>query len=286
MGRRRNSLALFEVIKDRNSINNKHKSPAASSPQLLSAHTDAITSDHDTITPTIEHHGITSVSKQTGLIGFGRVLRVPVGFVIVYLGATIVLLIVAYSVGYSRGKNYTLNEEATAKMGQFNQNQINTAGSPGNDNMVNNSGYSPQNTGSNTADNNNRQSNSSNNNKTEPRVINSNNPITAENNSNNTTTNLYKDTRVKGLNYIIIEQFSSEEAVRVAEFLKKNNINVMLLKTNDRELLQVVAKQGIPGSRYSTDGVRLKQQIQLLGKDWKNQYGGTKNFDQAYGQLF
>jgi len=271
MTRKRNTPALLELIRERRQSRDDD-SPTAD-PSSESIH------DQPAITPPTASPSPTAPAQTTTPGFFRRILRIPTGFVVVYLGATVVLLIVAYSIGYGIGKNKGHDE----MMPGFTQTPTND---PARTNPTNsdNQPIRPNTTTRNDTSNTNPSNETSEAGLFPP--AGGSNPPTAE--AQNQPTEPYRldqDSRRIGLNYIRIEQFPPTEAIHVAEFLAANGIDVMVLPTNDGSLREVITRNGISRDSYSTEGTALIRRLRQLGRIWESQHNGSKDFDSLYGDL-
>lgn len=217
--------------------------------------------------------------------GLSRTWRVPVGFVIVYIGITIILLTVAYSTGFHRGqiKADADGFEAT-RMSQTPDNlfQSDGSGTPiTGEGGGANGGYGNQTAsqaGLGTAGGSGGQT----------REAGGNRQAATDRPANQSaaSSSLTADTRQSGLNYIIVEQFPADEAVKVAEYLIRSGIDAMVLPANDRSLRRVLVRQGFVGWRSNEEGQQTLDAVRRLGWAWRSRYGGSKDFEQAYVEKF
>lgn len=202
-------------------------------------------------------------------VGPGRAFRVPVGHVFVAGAAVILLLVIAFSVGYRRGEA-SVGDSAEAGLGGSTERptvrepgSINGTSEPGGetgtDPMSRNSSLGPR---------------------TEP------NPNQGPQGTEPRTYARDDDSRIQGLNYIIVERFEPDEADRVADFLESKGIDVMVLRDNNPALRMVVTQQGFEGWISNEASQSLLERIKRLGREWKSQHGGKKNFDGAYGKKY
>ena len=94
----------------------------------------------------------------------------------------------------------------------------------------------------------------------------------------------YEDTRQAGLNYIIITRVDAIEAERIGAFLAGHRIDVMLLPDNNAWL--VVTRGGFETWLTNPSAQRLSETLRRLGREWRTQHGGSRDFDDLYGQKF
>lgn len=203
---------------------------------------------------------------------FGRTIRLPMGYVFLAAAGMIVMLVIAYSVGFSRGGAESRAKKADlASFGP----PVSTTKSPanGNENSV-------ANQDSLRANNSGLGVNQPRNEAEIPRQ-----PATSQPQQRPVAGAARdEDTRESGLNYIIVEQFDPEEADAVAEFLLARGIDVMVLPTNNRNLRMVVVREGYRGWSSNQAGQAMLRKIRDLGRIWASNGQGSKNFSKAYGK--
>ena len=262
MPKNRDTPALFELVR---STGIKRSSSSARENPLIPEKTPLSSKKQGKSNPshTTSTSPTTTAEEPATL---NQSIRLPLGYIFVACAAVILLLVIAYSVGYARGNNASKAEKAG---------------------FLNNSNSTES-----------TESTTSNNTTTSPPMDNQAASTTSHNNANpdlskgnrnlsnpTPTTDRTTDTRRKGLNYIFVERFSPEEADQVADYLAGQGIDAMVLPANNR-LRQVVLRQGFEGWSSNRQGQALLAKIKALGREWKSQHGGTKNFDQAYGNKF
>lgn len=220
------------------------------------------------------HHGpaVNAQSPEAHAFdpGSPRSVRIPFGFLMVAVGAAIVLIVLAYAVGQSQGYKQAHEEISTRRTPTTDPSREPTGtsldgsgdgGSPTSNTGLENLGAIQQDPvpgpAAGDAD--------------PPREQ----PQTPDRN---------EDTRVPGLNYLIVEQFDAKEADKVADFLSGQGIDVMVLPTKNRGLYQVIARKGFEGSELDAR-TEFERRVVRLGKDWKSKQGGSKNFDLSYYAL-
>jgi len=188
----------------------------------------------------------------------------------VAVGAAIVLIVLAYAVGQSQGYKQAHEETSTRRTPTTDPSREPTStNQTGNDDG-----------GSST-------------NKISQEIVGENpqNPVTAPEVGDHDTASQppkapgkSEDTRIPGLNYLIVEQFDAKEADKVADFLSGQGIDAMVLPTKNRGLYQVIARKGFEGSELDAR-TEFERRVVRLGKDWKSKQGGSKNFDLSYYAL-
>ena len=194
-----------------------------------------------------------------------RTLRIPTGYLAVAGGVWIISVVAAFSIGFSRG--------GTAALEEARQERISSSALLGG-----NDGSGEQRTGDSAgALPQGRQSPDQGLDRTANSRQTPTGPVTRP--------DLSEDTRVAGLNYIVVERFPPEEAVSVAEFLIARGIDVMVLPDKDQRLRRVVTRRGFEGWRSNTEARTLEQELLRLGRVWKSQ-GGSKDFSQLLPQKY
>lgn len=199
--------------------------------------------------------------------GLGRIVRIPIGYFYVGGGIAIAVLILVYSFGVRQGRNAAEAEfQASLDRGTI----IDPAAESG-------SGRTPETTDPGGAFTPNT------------RIQPESGGTQAENRRPNLPSGdvpLERDTRIRGLNYIVVEQFETDEAYKVAAFLRERGVDVMLLPTNNPRLLRVVTRTGFDGWGSNAEAQSLHQRIKDLGRTWKRQADGTKDFSQSFPQKY
>lgn len=199
--------------------------------------------------------------------GLGRIVRIPIGYFYVGGGIALALLILVYSFGVRQGRAAA---EADLRAAGDRGDIIDPSTTSGGSGPIKDAGSG----GAGTP-----------NTRIEPETPNS--------NTNSTRPNLpagrvplERDTRIRGLNYLIVEQFDREEAVGVANFLRDQGVDVMLLPTNNPRLLKVVTRTGFDGWGSNPEAQSLHQKIRDLGRIWKRQQDGSKDFSQSFPEKY
>lgn len=96
-----------------------------------------------------------------------------------------------------------------------------------------------------------------------------------------------RDGRIRGLNYIVVERFDSDEAWKVKDFLEENGVDVWVLPDNNKSsLLQVIASEGFDGWASNARAQALDRRLDQLGRAWKSKYGGSKDFSKRLPQKY
>ena len=191
-----------------------------------------------------------------------RLIRLPVGYVYVGLAVVVLLIVGSYFVGVNRGRAQALKAPPTGEGGDTSAiNDPTLVGhlTNGREGRTSPGGGGP-----------------------DPSTLRD--PSTPPQSGANATPagqrQLDRDTRQRGLNYIIVERFDPAEAWAVKEFLRRNGIDVLVLRDNNPALLQVVTAEGFQGWISNTAAQALDKRLEALGRQWKSREGGTKDFSQ------
>lgn len=244
MAKDRNTPALFEVF-GRTNASPSHPvevTPAYSPPRV---HVESIAPE---------------TAPEPAGPSSPRIIRLPIGYIYVAAAVVVIVIVAAYFVGVSRGRQQAMQSA------QDQGNQL-----PINDPTLNGDGGSmPELGGGSPVENRNTAPNPANGGASQPAV-----------NPGPTTPRkptLDRDTRQVGLNYIIIERFEPDEAFAVKEFLKRNGIDVLVLKDNNPALLQVVTAEGFRGWSSNAAAQALDKKLEQLGQQWRSREKGSKDF--------
>lgn len=266
MSRRRNDPALFEIIHDqgisKGSIDSSlgRRRPFGSRRAPTSAGSD-------------QRGG--AAGDESGGFAMGRIVRIPLGYVIVAVGVAVSLIVVAYGVGVGRGeRSISSVRDRTGLEIQdptWNTDELGlgdeTAPPPFTAGMRDrDDGDAGANTGTRTS--------------VSPSLaMDGDGPVTAR-------YGRYQDTRIVGLNYIVIARLKPDEADRAADFLETHGIDVMVLPVNNPSLRILASRRGFAGYLTDPDALRLRNELTRLGRIWEQQYGGSTDFSQHYGEKF
>lgn len=184
-------------------------------------------------------------------------VRLPIGYVYVGAVAALFLIVTAYFVGQAQGRRaltQEMNQPADSGAGEgINDPTWNTENPSGTANRSNTGGNEGINGG---------------------HVAGVGSPTLR----GSSDRKLDVDNRMSGLNYIIVERFSPDEAWAAKEFLQRAGIDVMVLPDNNPNLLQLVSRQGFNGWSSNTEAQALDRRLEELGRMWKNRESGSKDF--------
>ncbi|NOG54338.1 MAG: hypothetical protein HND57_08415 [Planctomycetes bacterium] len=200
-----------------------------------------------------------------------------------YIGATLILIAVAYSTGHRFGREKAENSFIAGLSQTPAQEPINNNGSSDtNTQRPITGGFGD---GTESRNQGPTQPQSSQDSRSQPNGSGS-GAASRSGNQAAPAASITTDTRENGYNYIIVEQFPADEASRVADYLIRNGIDVMILPANDRSLRRVVVRQGYLGWRSNQEGQQTLDSVRRLGWAWRSRHGGSKDFEQAFVELF
>lgn len=96
------------------------------------------------------------------------------------------------------------------------------------------------------------------------------------------------DPREGGKNYLVAAQLALEEAQKAANFLAARGLEIAVVPVDNRSLTwHVVVVQGFgPGDWYGPGGKRLERDLQALGRQYKRDLKGPVDFSDAWWQKF
>lgn len=96
------------------------------------------------------------------------------------------------------------------------------------------------------------------------------------------------DPREAGKNYLVAAQLSMEEAEKAANFLATNGLEIAVVPVDNRALnWHIVVVQGFgSGDWYGPGGKRLERDLQALGRQYKRDQKGPVDFSDAWWQKF
>lgn len=96
------------------------------------------------------------------------------------------------------------------------------------------------------------------------------------------------DPRGAGKNYLVAAQLAPEEAEKAANFLASRGLEIAVVPVDNRSLnWHVVVVQGFgPGDWYGPGGKRLERDLQALGRQYKRDHKGPVDFSDAWWQKY
>ena len=201
----------------------------------------------------------------------GRLLRIPVGYLLLAVACAIALIVVAYSFGYKQAQEVVTQ--------QYQQDLLMNTGAM--DSLKTNdplmgaiveypspAGF-PSVQGAAQAE-----------------------PIFRENVRTSIESSpgwgeIFSDPRKNGLNYFILIETSEEGARRVVRFCRENGLETYAIARKNGRLYRVIAVPGFISSQRSGNEVRvLESLIHRVGDKWKRDEGGTTDFRDKYPSLY
>lgn len=213
--------------------------------------------------------------REASWLSPGRVLRLPVGYVLLAVAIAAGLVVTAYVMGY-RKANLVVRAE-------YEQNVLNNAQGiepiqandplldPLDEGLFQNGDFG----GGSTADTGFAPV-------MPPRTITENPPITTD-----SMGEIFSDPRVSGLNYYVLMATNREGSERVVRFCRENGLETYAVRRNNAQTYTVIAFPGYASNERSDQRVRtLESLIHRVGELWKQDRGGTTDFRDAYPELF
>lgn len=98
---------------------------------------------------------------------------------------------------------------------------------------------------------------------------------------------LERDPRVSGLNYLIIARLGPDEARKAAAYLQANGVDVAVVPTGSDRFREVIATRGFPaGEVTGPERQRLESRIKELGRLYRLQERGPTDFSDMYPRRF
>lgn len=229
---------------------------------------------HEPIEPSSSLSG--GPGELSNLLGVGRSIRLPVGYLFVAAAAAILLVVTSYAVGFSRGRHaqravneeerqaLLVSERENARIAEgigrtSPEGTLGTSNTPGTGRSPGTSpgGTSPGGSGSSSGSSGDRT----------PVVGGSQPPRSGDNQAFRP---IDTDPRQPDLNYFYLVTTTRENAVRVAEFCRLHGLEAYVVMVNN--LARVVAA---PGYRPEDEGVRrrLETDIRRIRELWRQQVG-------------
>lgn len=98
----------------------------------------------------------------------------------------------------------------------------------------------------------------------------------------------FSEQRERGLNYFRLVYTSREEGEAMAEFMARNGIDIQLvLVDNDRSCIAYAVDRGFRSDERDSDARRYyESQLKELGDLWKQRGSGNSGFSTAYLELY
>ena len=91
------------------------------------------------------------------------------------------------------------------------------------------------------------------------------------------------DRRVVGLNYWVLSQVPPDEADRICRFLRENGVDSFIRPLDTKGLCHVIA---LPGFKRVDEALGFKGELRQLGLTWKSEFGGTDAFLTMYAEKY
>ncbi|MCZ6836615.1 MAG: hypothetical protein O7G85_12635 [Planctomycetota bacterium] len=98
---------------------------------------------------------------------------------------------------------------------------------------------------------------------------------------------LFSDPRQSGQNYFILMQTTKEGAERVVRFCRKHGLETYAVVRNNARTFKVIVLPGFESTERSSQKVKdLETLIHRIGDKWRREEGGTTDFRDKYPSLF
>ena len=96
------------------------------------------------------------------------------------------------------------------------------------------------------------------------------------------------DPRVKGMYYFVVGHPSSDRRVEMLTFCRAEGLDAYLVPDDNALLRKIIVLPGYRdlSEKSSSEIKALEAKIKLVGKKWKGNKPGNKDFDDAYPALF
>lgn len=201
-------------------------------------------------------------------LGPGRVIRLPVGYVLLAAALMIVVVVTAYMVAFKRGQS-TGKAELSQMVNDLSGSEPRVTNDPLTDLNAPPSGARGALTDSPTA----RKSSAAASG-LQIRPSSAWGAITA-------------DPRKKGLNYFVVAETREPGAKKIAEFCRNNGLETYVIPGKNDGLRRVIVLPGFEsGVRSSPEVKSLESRMQDVGDKWKKFERGNSDFRGAYPSLF
>jgi hypothetical protein len=204
----------------------------------------------------------------------GRLLHIPVGFVLVGFAAVIAVSLAAYIVGHRQGKDiakqdyYDRFDELGVAVGPMRDPLLDGGEQPGGsiaDDMYDRPVPAPRPA---AGQRNETSVNSG------PRSSTQWGPVEAER-------------RESGLNYFVLMETHLDGAIRLVEFSRARGLETYVVRGNNARLRRVIVFPGFEGDQRTSPVVQaVETRIREVGMDWQAQEGGRDNLSGAYPLLY
>ena len=193
----------------------------------------------------------------------GRVVRLPVGYLLLGAAAAFTIVLVTYIIAFQRGRTtekaeiqWLVNDgTASGEIRVSDDPLAQSSGAP----SVSGAGFSPA--GGSAG-------------------------VRPQGRPASAWAAINADPRKKGVNYFVVAETQESGAIRVAEFCRAKGLETYVVAAkNDRR--RVIVLPGFePTARSSPEVKALESQIRDVGEKWKKSDRKNSNFDEAYPLLF
>lgn len=201
----------------------------------------------------------------------GRMLRVPVGYLLLGLATAIALMVGAYVMGYRQASVAVRQEYAQGVLGGAGTVDPLTATDPLEEDAGPTSGTGlkrvlPSDAGTRL----------------------STPPVAVDDQDAGTGWGpLFSDPRESGMNYFVLMQTSRDGAARVARFCRDHGLETYVVGRNNASTFKVIAFPGFQSAERSGPDVRdLEALIHRIGDKWRREEGGATDFRDKYPSLY
>ncbi len=183
-------------------------------------------------------------------------IRLPRGYLVLVALAVLVLIVLAYWVGHSRGHRAGVASMTPADPVEPLLAQENPAPPP--DFLAVNPGGSGQGPGPAGA---------------------STNPASRRGAAAGAGT----DPRREGMNYFVLAHYPRSEAQRLSDFLGRGGVETFIAASHNAGLFQVLALEGFSRDEIKSERrTRLEQRLRQLGREWKEQHKGAGDLSDLF----
>ena len=197
-----------------------------------------------------------------GLSSAMRSLRIPLGFLWLLGVGVLVVGVIAYAFGYSRGKTAGFNDGVAQRFGQDSAAATARAVQ---DPLLKPAATPAVETGVTTA------------------------RAQAPSQNGQATTATNGDPRQKGVNYFVIARPADQIAAEMLAFCRAEGLDAHLVSDhNAGRSRKIIVLPGLASAeaRKSPDAQKLEARIKTVGQRWKAKAKGNKDFSDAYLELF
>lgn len=228
--------------------------------------------------------------REGGWRPLGRIVRMPSGYIFLACGGVLLLLVLAYVLGYARAEQK--HDDAVDEQIRDSVARLELRTDPPEDPLSGGEGRSSRPTGDTNPpvrDPGRTGLNSPDNSETGPTTPNNGGQYDDQADRTRMEADwgpIESDPRIQGRQYRVVATTRREGALRLAEFLRSQGLEAYAIG-NDNPLLRVIVLPGFQNPR-STDPavVRLMQSIERAGEIWKSRHPGESDLKDSYWSLF